>query len=850
MLNTISSLFFDHSQHKLTVWDITAPLDVLAFSGEEHLSQPFSYQIAFTSLEKDLQPAQILMQDASFTLNAPPVKLPMLGFAVPEPTPLRTLHGVISGFKRLSTSRDESRYEVTLVPRLALLANSHQNRIYQHLSVPEIVEKVLRDRHGFKGQDFLFTLAHTYPKRELVMQYGEDDLKFIRRLLAEVGIWFRFTADPRLKIDVVEFYDDQRHYQFGLTLPLRSPSGLDAQGAECVWALETAHNVVEGRVSTRDYNYRDAGAGMDSEVDVSRGDKTTYGEAYHYADNYLALGDQYAQEPDPESGVFYARLRHERYLNRQTQLNGMTTSASLTPGQELKVVGADAPAVFQKGAVITGIRSQAARDKSYEVAFTAIPYSETVCYRPEPSAKPVMAGTIPARVTSTLVNDTYSHIDKDGRYRVSFNLDRDEWQTGYESLWVRLARPYAGDVYGLHLPLLSGVEVGIAFEGGNPDKPYIAHALHDSKHPDHVTIANYKRNVLRTAGLNKIRLDDERNKEHIKLSTVHGASQFSIGHLVDSAREQRGAGFETRTDLFGAIRAEKGVFITADAQPKAQGDVLEMGAALNELESLSRQIQQLSDDAATAHADSADMAAQITLIRQRVKNLTASVLLMSAPKGIAMTSGEHLQLAAAKNLMMNAGNQADIGVVKNLFVGVGQAFSLFVRKLGMKLIANQGPVSVQAQNDLIELLARKGLILTSTEDEILITAKKKITLNAGGSYITLDPNRIESGTAGDFRVKSASFDRPAKATLGTALPYLPIGLLEGEYDLHFSVIDEVSGKPLIDWPYTIELEDGSQLTGRTDSEGKTKQVASKQAESAVLHVLEPEVTPINPNWDR
>ncbi|MHA7846355.1 type VI secretion system Vgr family protein [Serratia sp. D1N4] len=773
MISNIPAIFFDHSQHKLTVWDITAPLDVLAFSGEEHLSQPFAYQIAFTSPEKDLQPAQMLMQDASFTLNAPPVTLPMLGFAVPEPTPLRTLHGVISGFKRLSTSRDESRYEVTLVPRLALLANSHQNRIYQHLSVPEIVEKVLRDRHGFKGQDFLFTLAHTYPKRELVMQYGEDDLKFISRLLAEVGIWFRFTADPRLKIDVVEFYDDQRHYQFGLTLPLRSPSGLDAQGAECVWALETAHNVVEGRVSTRDYNYRDAGAGMDSEVDVSRGDKTTYGEAYHYADNYLTLGDQYAQEPEPESGVFYARLRHERYLNQQTQLNGMTTSASLTPGQELKVVGADAPAVFQKGAVITGIRSQAARDKSYEVAFTAIPYSETVCYRPEPSAKPVMAGTIPARVTSTLVNDTYSHIDKDGRYRVSFNLDRDEWQAGYESLWVRQARPYAGELYGLHLPLLAGAEVGIAFEGGNPDRPYISHALHDSKHPDHVTIANYKRNVLRTAGLNKIRLEDERGKEHIKLSTVFGASQFSIGHLVDSAREQRGAGFEARTDLFGAIRAAKGIFITADAQPKAQGAVLEMGAALGQLRQAGDQMERLSQDAQAANADPAKVNAQLAMLKQDIDQLKSAVLLMSAPKGIAVTSGEHLQLAAAQNLMVNAGNQADIGVVKNLFVGVGQAFSLFVRKLGMKLIANQGPISVQAQNDRMELLARKAINITSTEDEIRITAKTKITLNAGGTYITLDANKIESGTAGDYLVKSVSFAYIGPATQSVETPVMP-----------------------------------------------------------------------------
>lgn len=133
-----------------------------------------------------------------------------------------------------------------------------------------------------------------------------------------------------------------------------------------------------------------------------------------------------------------------------------------------------------------------------------------------------MAGTLPARVTSTVKNDIYAHIDKDGRYRVNLDFDRDTWKPGYESLWVRQSRPYAGDTYGLHLPLLAGTEVSIAFEEGNPDRPYIAGVKHDSAHTDHVTIQNYKRNVLRTPANNKIRLDDERGKEHIKVSTEYG----------------------------------------------------------------------------------------------------------------------------------------------------------------------------------------------------------------------------------------------------------------------------------------------------------------------------------------
>jgi len=778
MLNTAAQLMFDHSHHVLKVWDNTAPLDVLAFTGEEHLSQPYRYTIEFTSSAKDIQPAQMLMQDATFTLNATPNALASLGAALSMTPPvmqaLRTVHGVIQRFKRLSTSRDESRYEVTLVPRLALLAKSHQHAIYQNLSVPEIVEKILRDRHGFKGQDFLFTLAHTYPKRELVMQYGENDLQFISRLLAEIGIWFRFTADPKLNIDVVEFYDDQQHYQFGTSLPLRNPSGMNDVGVESVWGLTSAHQVVENRVTTRDYNYRQAQSWMDGDVDVTRGDKTTYGEAYHYADNYLAAGDKNSPQSESESGAFYARLRHERYLNQQTLLHGFTTSAALSPGQELKVDG-DAPEAFRQGAVIVAISSKARRDQSYEVEFTAIPYSENVCFRPEPSAKPVMAGTIPARVTSTVVNDTYSHIDKDGRYRVSFDFDRDEWQAGCESLWVRQARPYAGDTYGLHAPLLAGTEVAIAFEEGNPDRPYIAYALHDSKHGDHVTLQNYKRNVLRTPANNKLRLDDERGKEHIKLSTEYGGkTQLNLGHLVDSQKQQRGEGFELRTDDWGAIRAGKGIFISADGQPKAGGKVLEMGAAIDLLNTAGEQMQAISNDAQKANAAPSDIQKQLNMLKQDLNELKTAVLLMSAPKGIALTSGEHLQLNANKNLIANAGTNADIGVVKNFFVGVGNRLSVFVRKMGIKIIANQGAISVQAQNDVMELLARKAISIVSTEDEIQITAQKKITLNAGGSYIMLDPNKIESGTAGDYVVKCASFERVGAASEKVEPPTLPV----------------------------------------------------------------------------
>ncbi|WP_447749390.1 type VI secretion system Vgr family protein [Pseudomonas nicosulfuronedens] len=763
--------FFDHSRQVISIRGLVAPLDVLAFTGAEGLSQPFAYRIEFTS--PDLDANDFLGKDASFSLRAPPEQLGIPGYTPPIAPPLRTLHGTITGFSRLSGSRDEARYEVTLEPRLKLLDRARQYRIYQNQSVPQIVEQVLR-RNDFEGQDFLFELTREYPKREQVMQYGEDDLAFIQRLTAEIGIWYCFSMDARLRIEVVEFHDDQRHYLPAPPLPLRPLSSLESTGQDAVWNLQASHEVVQQQVSNRAYNHRDAGAKLDASIDLLKSPKTTYGEAYHYEDRFMVLGDAYAQDEDleSESAYFYARLAHERYLNQRTRLSGATSSAALAPGQVLKIDGA--PQAFAPGAVIVRLHSSAARDRSYEVQFEAIPYAEHICFRPEVPAKPVIAGTIPARITSPEPNDLYAHIDKEGRYRVKFLFDKHEWKAGQESCWLRLARPYSGDTYGLHLPLLQGTEVRVAFAGnGDPDQPYIAHAVHDSQHPDPVTLRNYTRNILRTPSGNKMRMEDARGQEHIKLSTEYsGKSQLNLGHLVDAQRQKRGEGFELRTDGWGSVRAGKGVFISANEQPAAQGKVLDMQPALLELQESLEQIRNMARDAALAMVEEPDKYAPEQL-KAALDLLQQPGILASAPAGIALTSGQYLQLAASKNLIATAGGAMDVSVVKRFTAAAGQNISLFVRKLGMKLFANQGPVSIQAQNDRLELLARQGLDIVSTEDEIRITAKKKITLNAGGTYITLDPYSIESGTQGDYLIKSAHFNAIGPAGLAPDLPALP-----------------------------------------------------------------------------
>ena len=800
--------FFDHAHHKLKIRGLKSPVDVLTFTGHEQLSSPFRYDIEFTSTDKAIEPESVLMQDGAFSLSAPPVQ------GMPVQVPLRTLHGVITGFKHLSSSQDEARYEVRLEPRMALLTRSRQNAIYQNQTVPQIVEKILRERHQMRGQDFVFNLKSEYPSREQVMQYGEDDLTFVSRLLSEVGIWFRFATDARLKIEVVEFYDDQSGYERGLTLPLRHPSGLFDGETEAVWGLNTAYSVVEKSVTTRDYNYRTATAEMMTEQhDATGGDNTTYGEAYHYADNFLQKGDKEAAE----SGAFYARIRHERYLNEQAILKGQSTSSLLMPGLEIRVQGDDAPAVFRKGVLITGVTASAARDRSYELTFTAIPYSERYGYRPALIPRPVMAGTLPARVTSTVKNDIYAHIDKDGRYRVNLDFDRDTWKPGYESLWVRQSRPYAGDTYGLHLPLLAGTEVSIAFEEGNPDRPYIAGVKHDSAHTDHVTIQNYKRNVLRTPANNKIRLDDERGKEHIKVSTEYGGkSQLNLGHLVDAGKQQRGEGFELRTDMWGAVRAKKGIFISADAQDKAQGQVLDMTDALAQLREAQSLVEALCSATEVAKAELADLQTQKVMMSEALEELKKSAMLLSAPEGIAQVTPKSLQLSAGENIISTSGKNSDFSVLKKFTVAAGETVSLFAQKLGIKIFAGKGKVEIQAQGDEMLLDALKDIRISSSEGRILISAKNEIILTSGGGYIRIGDGTVECAAPDKIIERGAVWQKFSGQSISQAMQQWD----SADFAVTPEILWQQTGKPAKNQKVQVTRGDGSVVEMTTDEQGR------------------------------
>ncbi|EMB4327029.1 type VI secretion system tip protein VgrG, partial [Pluralibacter gergoviae] len=711
LTNSLSSLTerVGLNRYHLHIPSCSSPLDVEEFSGREFMSELYHYTVLFTSTDLNISPVQMLNKPATLTMGTGSLMALSGQKVVP---------GVVTHFKRIGGSRDQAKYQITLEPFLSLLRNQFRtHRFFVNKSVADVVEEVLRD-HGLKEWEYHFVLKADYPVREQINQYRESDLAFIERLLSEVGIFYFFTLHPETQTEVVNFGDKQSAWQFDKILPLSSPSGENDNGVSSVWGIDVRHNVAERSVTANDYNHREAQKillSAPADMTYGEGEAVTYGDVYHYRARHLETGAKIT--PAAETGNFLARLEHERFLSGQTTVTGYSTDATLSPAQVLTISEVAVPPTLPSGAengiIITSVGYMASRKEALIVMWEGMPYSETRCWRPPARPRPVISGTLTARVTSAKSNDIYAWQDASGMYRVRFDADRDGKSPGQESMPVRLAKPYGGDVYGFHFPLIQGTEVAIAFHEGDPDRPYIAHAMHDSRHVDHVTEKNHTRNVIRTPTNNKLRMEDERGKEHIKLSTEYGGkTQLNLGHSVDASRTLRGEGAELRTDKWVSIRGGKGIFITADSQPKAVGNMLEMEAAIVQLQDALQLVKSLAKSAQVSGALDADLISQKQLC-DLMDQLKDAGLLVSAPAGIGLTTPKNIQLSAGHTLTATAGENVDMSIFKRLTVAAGEAISLFAYKMGMKIFAARGMMDIQAQTDAMRIQSHKSMNINS-----------------------------------------------------------------------------------------------------------------------------------------
>ncbi|WP_197034956.1 type VI secretion system Vgr family protein [Herbaspirillum sp. RV1423] len=783
-----------------------ALLSVVSFEAAEALGEPYRITIQLTH-PQELHRADYLGKDASFTIT-PSVIDALTGYANDAPEG-RTFAGCITQFNKRKQTADFHSYEFVIEPLVARLRLTHASRIYQKKTAPKIIEAILR-KHDFNGNQFQFKTRRTYPEHAFRLQYQMSDWDYIHLLMRQEGLYSYFT--PGKFGDIIVFGDDIDHYIYlpELRVPYRETAGLEAN-TETVFSLQTQSQTVPASYLVADYHPNAAWERFKEEANIARADKTTYGQPYVYGSHHL----------DQKDAKWEAQLRHEAAIAGQIVYTGQSNILELRPARILRMDQSlpDAP----NGQVIVSVTHSGARDAAYRNSYTAIPSDRRFRIPLDEANWPKIAGTLSARVTSP---NQYPHayITKHGHYKVRFDLDFDEWDPGQESVPLRLAKPFAGaNETGFHFPIIDGTEAAIAFMDGNPNKPYIAHLHHNSRQPDHITTENrwLSRNVIRTQSNNKLRMEDWKGQEHIKLATEHGKSQLNLGHLVDSQRKERGHGVELRTDAHAAIRGGKGVLISADAQSKANGQQLEMQQAIARLEAALEQVQAQAEAAKAAQALAADCEQLHQQLDDTFRQLQKAAILMSAPDGIALASCNHLQLSATDHLTVSAGGNADISVMKKFTVAAGDAISLFAHKLGMKLFAAKGKVEIQAQSGDMALTADKNVMMTSANGRLDISAKEEIILKAGGSYIKITPLGIEEGTLGDRTWKAASHRRQGPASQFSQQT-LPAGDFLPKQALHLSAVTAPASRAMlpVGMPYALLADGVSVGKGVIDASGQ------------------------------
>ncbi|PPC62789.1 type VI secretion system tip protein VgrG [Pantoea sp. ICBG 1758] len=816
--NLIKSSPLSLNRFHLEIPDCLFQMDVEEFDAQEGLSEIYRYTIRFTSDKSNIPSQKVLRKHIwLYMYDMPGARDKMLPLKT-----RKTVHGIVTGFRRLQSSVDQVLYEVEIKPFIALLdKNFRTHRFFVNKSVTEVVSQILAE-HGLESWQYQFSLKRDYPRREQINQYQESDLAFIQRILAEVGIFYYFRLQEEVCTEVIHFGDSQAAFEAGKVLLFTTPSGMEDGGIDSVWGLNQQHHIVQKSVTTKDYNHRTAQYILRSEeADMMRGDgdKINYGKAYHYRARHLQAGDK--MFPSAETANFYAQLDHERFLAAQSVIVGTSSDPGLAAGQVITVTDNNIPPSLPEQLlnplVMVRLGFVASRKSAMRVTLSAVPYSETLCWRPDLPERPKVSGTMTARVTSAKDNDIYAWQDAAGLYRVVFDADEESRERGLESMPVRLAKPYGGDMYGFHFPLIQGTEVAIAFREGDPDQPYIAHALHDSRHVDHVTEENSTRNVIRTAGFNKLRMEDKRGEEHIKLSTEYGGkTQLNLGHNVDASRVLRGEGAELRTDNWISIRGGKGVFISADAQPQAQGKMLAMQDAVNELYKAQQLTASLRSAAEAATAELADLQTQKSLLSEALTELKQAALLLSAPAGIAQATAKSLQLTAGENLIATSGKNTDFSILKNFTVAAGEAISLFAQKLGIKFFAAKGKVEIQAQSDGMTLDALKDVLISSSEGNVTIRAKQDILLvGSSGAYLRIGNGEVESGAPDKIIQRAAVWQKFGGQSAGEMFNTWQ----QGNYELNSQIIRAGSEEAVKSCPGEISSDLG-KTTSDSDSAGK------------------------------
>ncbi|WP_373369444.1 type VI secretion system Vgr family protein [Acinetobacter seifertii] len=439
------------------------------------------------------------------------------------------------------------------------------------------------------------------------------------------------------------------------------------------------------------------------------------------------------------------------------------------------------------------------------------------------------------------------YVDEWGRIKVRFLFTRSDDHShdggagtnnnDTDSAWIDVLTPWAGEGYGARFLPRIGEIVVINFFNGDIDRPFVMGRVHEAqrhptkfdnkgKLPDTKKLSGIRSKEVSGGGFGQLRFDDTPGQISTQLQSSHGASQLNLGklsHPKDKAEsEDRGEGFELRTDQWGALRAGQGLLVSTHKQDNAKGEHLDAEVAKKQLEGSQTNSKALSDIAKNQKTDEIESIEQLkdfaSQIQQNVAKFEKALLLLSSPDGIALSTSEDLHISADAQINQVAGDSINISTQKNVIAHAQNKISLFAAQSGLKAVAAQGKVEIQAQADALDVLSKLGITISSTDDKVIISSPKEVKITGGSSQITLNGSGIFPKTGGKFQVNAGQHLFMGGASVQPSLPSLPV--FEPKPQDLFLEYFHADGTPAKGSKYTVTLSDGSKRTGFLDEKGQ------------------------------
>ncbi len=451
--------------------------------------------------------------------------------------------------------------------------------------------------------------------------------------------------------------------------------------------------------------------------------------------------------------------------------------------------------------------------------------------------------------------------DELGRVRVRFTgtLARAD---NTATAWVRVASSWAGNIgSGEHnLGMLSlprvGTEVLLAFMGGDPDKPIVIAQLYNAAAlppipgaaglPDNRYLSGMKSREIHGQRANQLRFDDTAGQISAQLASEHGASELNLGWLTQPRGKDhaapRGEGAELRTDEHLALRAGKGMLLSAWRRLSADGKQLDRTEYLALMEECLELFRSLGEHAAQNQALPLDVQSEDELksaFEQWENGSNTSpgsqgggtpAIGVSAPAGISFATAKTIVSYAAANIDTVAQQHLQLTSGQRFNINAGKGISLFSHHDGVRAIAHFGKLLIQSQHDDTDINASKSLRLTATEGKLVAMAPVIELICEDGSFIRLGDG-ITLGSSKPLKFNAPRFVFHDPETMETACPIFEQGQASEQFrtryrggtfsDTESDIEDDAAPNQQLD----LSFDDGSELQVVTDIAGKTNEVS-------------------------